>query len=391
MGTPSERLPRIASFSELSIPSAILGVDQVFAFLAANGLCEFRSCSSLEFRPEDLAWADSIILVRGASQQEARLQKEAIRLRRRTATYLDDDLENIPSTARSALFFHSTAARTAIRSIIQDADLTLVTNEFLGRILENRHKVPTTVLRQPRPAPPPALEPPRLPREAAIRIGFLGSLDHHGFFEKILEKPARQLHAKFGDKIKFVFCGIAPGFAADIGAEVLPYEMDFSCWRKRAASLGIDIGLAPLPISDFHQSKYWNKYLEYGSLGIPGIYSERSPNAEVVKAGRTGLIVSNQPEAWQSAIETLITNDALREEIGCAAALDVEERFSELALESQWRDATEALLAYRAPKIDTRAIRLSHGHWQHWADRYNVYGIRNAIKIIIRRLSRTRE
>ena len=123
MSSAADRLPRIAAFSELRIPSAILGVDQIFEFLAATGICEFRASSSLEFRPEDLAWADSIILVRGASQQESRIQKEALRLGKRTAIYLDDDLENVPSTASSALFFHTATAQKGLLSILKGADL----------------------------------------------------------------------------------------------------------------------------------------------------------------------------------------------------------------------------------------------------------------------------
>lgn len=390
MSSASDRLPRIAAFSELRIPSAVLGVDQIFEFLAEAGACEFRACSSLEFCPEDLAWADSIILIRGASQQESRIQKEALRLEKRVALYLDDDLENVPHTASSALFFHTATAQQGLISILQGADLTLVTNEFLGRSLQTRHGVAATVLRQPRPAPLTPSQKAASGLKKPIRIGFLGSLDHHAFLEELLEEPARKIQEKFGAKVRFVFCGSAPDFAAAIGAEVIPYEMDFHAWRKRAAGLGIDIGLAPLPSSDFHRSKYWNKYLEYGSLGIPGIYSEDSPNAMVVRSEQTGLIVPNQPDAWGNAIERLITDGHFRVELGRAAAQDVEARFSEQALEPQWRAATRALLAHRAPPTPASAIQIAQGPWQHWRDRYALYGARNAIKMVRRRLQRRR-
>ncbi len=390
MGPVAERLPRIASFSERRIPSAILGVEKILEHLAAAGRCEFRVCSSMEPSPGDLAWADSLILVRGASPQEVRLQKEAIRLGKRTACYLDDDLEKVPERAVSGLFYQMPRIRSGIGSLLRDADLTLVTQEFLGQTLERRHGVSATILRQPRPTPPAGISGEKPNSDQPVRIGFLGSLDHHAFLEELLEAPTRNLHQEFGEKIQFVFCGIAPGFAQSIGAEVIPYEMDFHAWRRRAASLGIEIGLAPLPESDFHRSKYWNKYLEYGSLAIPGIYSEGSPNAQVVENGRTGLIAPNQPAAWEGALRTLITDAGLRREIAEASATDVEKRFSEAALAEQWAETLAPLLEHRAPAVAANSVQWRGGPWQHWLDRYAVYGVRNTFRMIRRRIQRTR-
>lgn len=338
----------------------------------------------------DLAWADSLILVRGASPQEVRIQKEAMRLGKRTACYLDDDLEEVPEHAVSGLFYQMPKIRSGIGSLLRDADLTLVTQEFLGQTLARRHGVSATILRQPRPTPPDGLSE-RIPTwDQPVRIGFLGSLDHHAFLEELLEAPTRNLHQEFGEKIQFVFCGIAPKFAQSIGAEVIPYEMDFHLWRRRAASLGIEVGLAPLPESDFHRSKYWNKYLEYGSLAIPGIYSEGSPNAQVVENGRTGLIAPNQPAAWEGALRTLIIDTQRRREIAQASANDVENRFSETALAQQWAEALAPLLEHRAPAVSADVVGLRHGRWQHWLDRYAVYGTRNTFRMMRRRIQRTR-
>ena len=390
MGPAARRLPRIAAYSERRIPSAILGVDQILEFLAATGVCEFRACSSMNPSLEDLAWADSVILVRGASPQERRIQKEAIRLGKKTASYLDDDLENVPEAAVSGLFYRMPTTRSGIRAILSEADLTLVTQEFLGERLHQRHGISTTILRQPRPVPPTKVPDRSDSAQSTIRIGFLGSLDHHRFLEELLEAPTRNLRKEFGDKIQFVFCGIAPAFAQAIDAEVIPYEMDFHAWRKRAASLHIDIGLAPLPESDFHRSKYWNKYLEYGSLGIPGIYSAGSPNAQAVQTEKTGLVVPNQAEAWEDAIRRMITEESLRHELGQTAADDIEARFSEQALASEWQQALGVLLEHRAPPIAATAIRLPTGPLRHWIDRLSIYGVRNTLRMMTRRIPRMR-
>ena len=184
----------------------------------------------------------------------------------------------------------------------------------------------------------------------------------------------RTIRREFADGVAFTFCGPDPAIASEIGADRHPFEPDFVAWRRRALGLGLSIGLAPLPESGFHRFKYWNKYLEYGSLGVAGVYSDVAPHRDVVRDGATGLLCPNDPAQWHAALHRLVRQDGLRTRIGHAAYLDVEARFSGGALVPHWRAALEALLAHRAPPCRPEQVDLRTGPLQHALDRLAVYG-----------------
>src|SRR5262245_18051135 len=117
-GMGAARSARVLVLAEGAIPSAELGVHAVFAALADAGDCELRTGSSKAPRRDDLAWADALVLVRGAAPAERRLLVEARRLGRRVATYMDDDLEIVPAAARSGVFYASPVVKSNIGFVV---------------------------------------------------------------------------------------------------------------------------------------------------------------------------------------------------------------------------------------------------------------------------------
>ena len=381
------RPAHVLALGEAPIPSATLGVSAVFeALQTKTKTCEFRFGSSFEPRPEDLAWADSVILVRGASPSERRLLSEAHRLGRRVATYMDDDLEMIPGDARSAYFFSSPTIRENLGTIIRSVDDVLVCSDHLGEELGRRHACRPIRMLQPRPprlAGEKVPDPPRSP----IAIGFLGSVDHSSFLDELLGDVLREIQKAYGDSVRMVFCGAEPRTARLLGASCHPFEPNLQTWRRTALGLGLQIGLAPLRDTLFHRRKYWNKYLEYGSLGLAGIYSNIPPNGDVVRDGSTGLLCPNEPDKWHAGIVSLVEYPERRRQIGHAAYLDVEARFSAGALLDHWQTALGPLLSHRAPARRAEEVRLRAGAFWHLADRLSVYGIRRFTERALGRLT----
>lgn len=388
------RPSRVLALSEAPIPSAILGIHAVFEALAEAGACELATGSSIAPRPEQVAWADVVVLVRGAAPSERRILFEAQRLGRKVATYLDDDLERVPAEARSGYFFTSPEVRANVATIVRRSDAVLVCSERLGAELAARHGADPLLVRQPRPPRLPDEPPaPYERRQTAasgprhVRIGFLGSVDHAPFLEELLAGPLRRLRSRLGERLELVFCGAIPAVARELGAELHEFEADFVAWRRRAFALALDVGLAPLPDTPFHRRKYFNKYLEYGSLGVAGVYSDVPPSTDVVRDGETGLLRPNEPAAWLEALEHLATDDALRSAIARAAWCDVERRFSSTALLDGWRETLRPLLAHRAPEVSPRDVRLRGGPVRHALDRLAVYGPARFAERVLGRLT----
>ncbi len=74
---------------------------------------------------------------------------------------------------------------------------------------------------------------------------------------------------------------------------------------------------------EFNSCKNPFKYLEYGGLGIPAIFS-RSPIFDgTVKHQETGWIIDNTKEEWHAALETFVSDAQLRERVALAAFRDV--------------------------------------------------------------------
>ncbi|MDO4899381.1 glycosyltransferase [Actinomyces sp.] len=97
-------------------------------------------------------------------------------------------------------------------------------------------------------------------------------------------------------------------------------RLDFTHWLKLPALLReTDICLAPLTgDSVFNESKSAIKWLEAALVERPMIASPTLPFREVIDDGVTGIIAET-PEAWEDALESLISSTAMRARIGAMA------------------------------------------------------------------------
>lgn len=96
----------------------------------------------------------------------------------------------------------------------------------------------------------------------------------------------------------------------------MPVEKRLWSRETRAIDLATsDIGLAPLPDNRFTRGKCSFKVLEYSSAGLPVIASPIGTNAEYVKDGATGFLVTDTRQ-WIDRITELIEHPGLREKMG---------------------------------------------------------------------------
>ena len=109
--------------------------------------------------------------------------------------------------------------------------------------------------------------------------------------------------------------GAKPDFVDKLGLKHIPYQDGYDAYTAYMAKCNWDIGLAPMPLTEFHRCKYFNKYIEYASFGIAGVYTDCEPYVFGIRDRENGLLVNNTTEEWFAAISELIENEKLRKQI----------------------------------------------------------------------------
>lgn len=107
-------------------------------------------------------------------------------------------------------------------------------------------------------------------------------------------------------------------------------ETESIVWNEKTEVMDlqrIDIGLYPLPESPWIYGKSGLKALQYMALGIPTVASAIGANYRVIEHGRSGLLVKND-EQWFQTIIDLIDHPEKRKLIGIDGRKRVENHFS---------------------------------------------------------------
>jgi glycosyltransferase involved in cell wall biosynthesis len=101
-------------------------------------------------------------------------------------------------------------------------------------------------------------------------------------------------------------------------------------WRSETEleDLGVDdIGVMPLPDDDWSKGKCGLKALQFMALGIPTICSPVGVNTDIIHDGENGFLASSEKE-WVEKLTRLIESKELRERLGKAGRLTVEQKYS---------------------------------------------------------------
>ena len=223
--------------------------------------------------------------------------------------------------ANSNLLFLKNPDKT--KDIIAASDLIFAGNEYLAdyarRFNKNVVIVPTTIdTTEYQRVPVP-------PHPGRVCVGWSGSFTTIEHFETAL--PAlRQLKAKYGERVYFKVIGDGSYRNEELGIVGLPWRKD----TEIADLSEIEIGLMPLPDTEWAKGKCGLKGLQYMALEITTLMSPVGVNSTIIQDGVNGYL-ADQPEEWVAKISTLIDNEALRLEMGRAGRQTVVDHYSVLS------------------------------------------------------------
>ncbi len=155
-----------------------------------------------------------------------------------------------------------------------------------------------------------------------IIIGWSGSIttiQHFNFAVPILKK----IQQKFNNSVIFKVIGDGNFFNQELNIKGIAWDK-----KTEISELStFDIGIMPLPDSEWTKGKCGLKGLQYMALEIPTIMSPVGVNTEIINDGENGFLASNEDE-WVEKLSLLIENHDLREKLGKAGRKTVEEKYS---------------------------------------------------------------
>jgi glycosyltransferase involved in cell wall biosynthesis len=153
-----------------------------------------------------------------------------------------------------------------------------------------------------------------------VRVGWSGSPSTVPNLQ-LIRRPLEKVAAR--DDVALRFIG-----ADDVGLSGVPHQA--KAWNAATEVndlRALDIGLAPLPETPWTKRKFILKLVQYMALGIPPVATPLGANPSVIDDGVTGFLADGD-SAWVSAIERLVDDAALREEMGRKAADEAHRRYT---------------------------------------------------------------
>ncbi len=157
---------------------------------------------------------------------------------------------------------------------------------------------------------------------AVVCIGWIGTPITAELLTPLLPVFVR-LQSRFS-RVIFRFIG------AGDGLQTKALRCETPAWSEESEGRLLaecDLGIMPLPDTEFARGKCGLKLVQYMACGLPVVASPVGVNREIVGHGQSGFLASTATE-WDEALTCLIANRELRFRMGLAAKQKVENEYT---------------------------------------------------------------
>lgn len=345
------------------IASVRVGVLEPLRPLEAAGLCEVRYRDTKEIRRADIVWCDVLVCVRGCEYPTFRVVQAAKKAGRFLVYFLDDDLLHIPRGNASTDYFSDNKIQVYLVKILSMCDALWAVNPL---ILEQYgvwcprgvlSRVPAQLQRTP-PAP-----------GEVIHTLYAGSVDHSRIVQELVVPAVRKILKDFPGRMDFMFIGADPNLKHTPGVSFHSFFDSYDAYRNFVLDGNFSIGLAPSRNTPFYACKYFNKFIEYTSCGIAGVYSDCAPYTQIVRNGENGLLCGDSWENWYAVLRTLLERPQLAADCAGAASVLVENGFRPDAVARDLQAALPELCSFQAQVLGAAQISLPPMSWVFYRER----------------------
>lgn len=359
------------------IASVRVGVLQPLQPLEESGQCVLRYRNTADITKQDICWCDILIIVRGAEYATLKAA-EAARIAGKFLIYfLDDDLLNIPQGLSSTYYYSDSRIREYIIQIIAMCNVLWAVNE---RILEKYgaycsrrvlSRVPAKLLKRASPS-----------EEEKLHVLYAGSADHNGLVQEKLSPAVRRVLQRYPDKVDFTFVGVEPKLSGVEGVKCYPYFDSYEVYQKVLLEGGFNIGLAPGFRTTFFSCKYFNKFIEYSTFGIGGIYENCPPFTDIVKDGENGILCGEAIDDWYEALCSVVEGKRDIARIARNAQDQLLRDFTPDAIARKLTEEIPELVSFASREVTSAEIRLPSMKRLYIEGRLGLYWRRYGIRMI---------
>jgi len=335
--------PKVLAVLPGIIPSTIMDIIKPMLGLETAGHIKFRVKIELYPTISAIKKADLVIFCRNTEPRYRLYLDYALDHDIPFIYDIDDNFFEIPLDTPLGQYHRDPVRIQMLNYYLRSADLVRV---YSKPLLERAANLNSQVQEIVAPLDWSLICPPsRQPEDKRLRIIYATSRQRDKLFSIFSQALMQVLH-EYPNQTQMYFWGFMPTEFQDMpNVHHLKYMLNYNQFMKKFSSMGFDIGLAPLLGDSFHRSKTNNKFREYGACGIAGIYSNVDVYTDCVQDGETGLLVPDEPEAWYSALVSLIEDEHLRRNIAQAAKAKVQQLYSHERFQEQWWQQIQFVLA----------------------------------------------
>jgi len=251
----------------------------------------------------------NLLIVRSLGERWVRLLERHRKRFGRIVYLIDDDLGAVTRTDGLPAAYVARLSGLAMRqpALLALADEVVACCDSLVSQLGREH-ANVSLLTPPLLAPPIELANFTRPDWT---IGYHGTRAHRDDIAHLAPALTSVMAAHPQVRLEVMMGRHVPDSLAGIARLEAPEALPWKAFQHYQATRRIQIGLAPLLETPFNGGKSWIKFLDIAAMGGVGIYSRRAPYTEIVEHGVDGLLVGDDPEEWQSALEQLLAAPAV--------------------------------------------------------------------------------
>jgi len=155
-----------------------------------------------------------------------------------------------------------------------------------------------------------------------LTIGWIGSRStFHHLFD--IQPALRRLAAAYPGKFCFRAFGYSDGHLDLPDFISFPFRVDGEVEYLES----LDIGVMPLPNTEWTRGKCAFKAIQYMAMGIPTVASPVGITCDIVRHVENGLVASTNDE-WFDCLSRLISEERLRHQLGSRGRRTIEQSYS---------------------------------------------------------------